>query len=349
MSIPFLYKKGRDGRGSSVTVTVDGRTFPVTDDSPHFTAIIDALKNGDDAIVHKLLQLKQHIASFTDGMVTIVNDELFFDGKVLHNALATRIMEMLNDGFNIKPMVAFLHKCMKNPSKTAVEELYLFLEACDLPITEDGDFLAYKVVRHDYKDKYTGTMDNSIGATPKMKREDCNPNRNETCSRGLHFASQSYISTFRQHGDHLMVVKVNPEHVVSIPSDYNNAKGRACQYLIFAEVNSGGDIPNNYVKNDDLLKMNTESGKKLLEQGESKAKTKVEAKAKVKPETKVKPKTKQGAVPVNSSAKLNPNDVRKIRRLLSNGYKVASIAQTFGVHRRTIERIASGEAWGNVV
>jgi hypothetical protein len=35
-----------------------------------------------------------------------------------------------------------------------------------------------------------------------------------------------------------MIVKINPADVVSIPSDYNNAKGRACRYEVIGEHTS---------------------------------------------------------------------------------------------------------------
>jgi hypothetical protein len=51
-----------------------------------------------------------------------------------------------------------------------VTELYGFLEKGNLPITNDGHFLAYKKVRKDYKDCHSGTMDNSIGQVVEMER-----------------------------------------------------------------------------------------------------------------------------------------------------------------------------------
>ena len=32
-----------------------------------------------------------------------------------------------------------------------------------------------------------------------------------------------------------MILKINPANVVSIPSDYDNAKGRCCEYEVIAE------------------------------------------------------------------------------------------------------------------
>ena len=33
-----------------------------------------------------------------------------------------------------------------------------------------------------------------------------------------------------------MILKINPRDVVSIPSDYNDAKGRACKYEVISEL-----------------------------------------------------------------------------------------------------------------
>ena len=128
---------------------------------------------------------------------------------------------------------------MRNPSKRAVDELYGFLEKNSLPITPDGCFLAYKRVRGDYKDCYTGTMDNSVGCVVEMERNMVDDNRDNTCSAGLHFCSHDYLRSFS--GERTVIVKINPADVVSIPSDYDNAKGRTCRYEVIGEVAQSPD------------------------------------------------------------------------------------------------------------
>jgi len=123
---------------------------------------------------------------------------------------------------------------MQNPSKRAVTELYGFLEKNNLPITSDGHFLAYKKVKQDYTDCYTGTMDNSVGKVVEMERNRVDDDQNNTCSTGLHFCSRDYLNHFG--GERIVIVKINPRDVVSIPTDYNNAKGRACRYEVIDEI-----------------------------------------------------------------------------------------------------------------
>jgi acyl carrier protein len=141
----------------------------------------------------------------------------------------------MNEGFDVQPMLSFLENLMQNPSKRAVDELYGFLEQNSLPITEDGHFVAYKRVRDDYMDFYTGKMDNSVGKEVKMERNQVDDDKDRTCSTGLHFCSLEYLPHYHSNQGRIVIVKINPADVVSIPSDYNNAKGRACRYVVIEE------------------------------------------------------------------------------------------------------------------
>jgi uncharacterized protein YnzC (UPF0291/DUF896 family) len=163
-----------------------------------------------------------------------------FEMKVeLHQAITARVVKMSGQGFDPQPMINFISNLYSNPSKVAVDELFLFIEQSELPITEDGCFIAYKIVREDYLDIYSGKMDNSIGNTLSMPRNMVDDNRNNTCSQGLHFCSRSYLRHYGSSSrgvDRCLLVKVNPMDVVSIPSDYNNAKGRTWTYEVVGEI-----------------------------------------------------------------------------------------------------------------
>jgi bifunctional DNA-binding transcriptional regulator/antitoxin component of YhaV-PrlF toxin-antitoxin module len=120
----------------------------------------------------------------------------------------------------------------QNPSEESRKDLYTFLEKNHVPITEDGYFVAYKGVNNDFTDNRTGSYDNSIGKTVKMPRDQVNPDRNQTCSTGLHVAAYEYAKGFAAL---LIEVKVNPRDVVSVPTDYNAQKMRVCEYTVVAE------------------------------------------------------------------------------------------------------------------
>lgn len=221
---------------NGITLMLNGNTNVIANDHPNFDKICDAIKS--DASVDDILSLVDiaiAVADFGEGKVTVENGVVMYNGTGLHHSMTNRILDMMREGFNVAPMLLFLENLMDNPDFRAVNELYGFLEATDLPITEDGHFLAYKMVREDWTDHRTGKMDNSIGAVVEMARNQVNNDKEQTCSAGLHFCSQGYLG-FYGHGGRTVILKINPRDVVSIPSDYNNAKGRACRYQVVDEV-----------------------------------------------------------------------------------------------------------------
>lgn len=228
MSYPFVIQ------GSNVTVVIGNKPHTISKTHITYQKVVDAIKAGEWESVKDLIEPKKVVLNYGQGNLSIQGEKLFWKGYEFHNALSNRMIQMLQDGFNISPLVMFMDNLMNNPSKRAVDELYGFLEKNNLPITPDGHFLAYKKVRGDFKDCHTGTMDNSPGQVVEMPRWMVDDNKDNTCSAGLHFCSQEYLSSFS--GERTVIVKINPQDVVSIPTDYNNSKGRACRYEVIGEL-----------------------------------------------------------------------------------------------------------------
>lgn len=232
MTIPYLMTS------ETITVFVDGQSKTVESSHPNFETIRQAIKNQNFDGIGDLFTPINAVKRFCEGNIEVdeVNDILRYKGYELHNTLVDRILSMMSEGFDVSPMINFLNNLMENPSKRAVDELYSFLEVGKLPITEDGCFLAYKRVRHDYKDIYSGKFDNSIGAVVEMPRNMVDEDKDRTCSQGLHFCSLEYLPHYGDvENNRVMIVKINPRDVVAIPSDYNNTKGRTCRYEVIGE------------------------------------------------------------------------------------------------------------------
>lgn len=229
MSYPFLIQ------GNNIVVVIGNKSHTVSKTHITYNKVLDAIKAGDWDAVKDTIEPKKVVLNYGKGNVSVQGETLYWKGKELNTGLATRMITMLQEGFPIEPMVHFMENLYKNPSKRSVDELYNFLEKSQLPITPDGHFLAYKKVRANYMDCHTGTMDNSVGKIVEMERNDVDDDKDRTCSAGLHFCSLGYLSHFG--GDRIMIVKINPADVVSIPSDYNDTKGRACRYEVIGELN----------------------------------------------------------------------------------------------------------------
>lgn len=221
-----------------VTIVFDGKTHTLRDDHPFFTQVLENLKAGKHEEALQLGNIRRGILKYAKGNITLENDVLSFKGMPIHNTLTVRIMAMIKQGDDVEPMLAFMENLMGNPSKTAIMELYDFLEVSQMPITPDGHFLAYKKVRGDFMDIYTGTIRNAPGDTVSMERNAVEDDRRKHCSYGLHFAARSYMSHYGSNGsgDKIVLVKINPADVVSIPDDYGFAKGRCCRYEVIADI-----------------------------------------------------------------------------------------------------------------
>jgi hypothetical protein len=241
----------------TLSVIIDGDTYHVNrpdedGDTTHWDRVKAAL-NDPTITDEEMLRLvsparavQNALDNITDdvkdvyaaaGLVRLEGGVLYFDDEEVNNTLSERIIDILNEGLDVLPWIKFADNVFKNPAPFSRDELYLFLENANLPITEDGCFLAYKNVRNDYKDINSGTFDNSIGAICEMPREEVDPDRYRTCSAGLHFCSKDYLPHFSHYaGGHTMVVKINPTDVVSIPADYNNSKGRCWRYEVVGEI-----------------------------------------------------------------------------------------------------------------
>lgn len=230
MTIPAIVTE------STVSVMLNGQMRVLEMTHPNYEKVRTALKSGvDEATILSLIDIATAVEDFGEGRVTVEHGVVLYDGEALHNTMTDRIISMMREGFNIQPMLMFLENLMENPDYRAVNELYGFLEQTDLPITANGCFRAYKMIRRDYTDHRTGEFDNSIGAVVEMPRNKVNADKTETCAAGLHFCSQEYLS-FYGAGGRTVIVEINPRDVVSIPADYNNAKGRCCRYTVVGEI-----------------------------------------------------------------------------------------------------------------
>ena len=211
-------------------------TKTVARTDPNFSRLIDMLKPTSKATTEDILafldparRIKRHAC----GLFDVCNGGVYIAGERTPDLFSKRALEMADLGLDVRPLVALWANIKRNPDPVAVKDLYTFLDRRQHPITSDGCFIAYKRVTDDFKDHYTRSIDNSVGATTSMPRSavDCNPAN--TCSRGLHVASLEYArDSYCSGSGRLIAVKVNPANVCAIPPDYQMTKMRTCGYEV---------------------------------------------------------------------------------------------------------------------
>lgn len=159
------------------------------------------------------------------------------------------IVSLYDQNGDITPFIKFIRRLANNPRKEVADEIWGFLQTCGMTLTNDGCFLAYKNVNNDFTSVYDSKTDNSPGTEMSMRRSAVEHNPDRTCSSGLHFAAWGYLQHYAP-GRKTVLLKIDPADVVSIPTDYNNMKGRACAYKVLREVNQPEELKNVRVYKD---------------------------------------------------------------------------------------------------
>jgi len=240
---------------STITLIAKDGPSVVGKTHPNFYKIKKALLTKNFLEVENLLDVKRGYKEFSDGQIIVDGDNLIYNGSIVHNVLTQRIVGMIQNGDEATPMLNFLVNLMDNPSEGSIDQLYTFLEHENLPITQDGCFLAYKAINRDYTDKYTGTISNKVGDKVKMPYEEVTADPTKHCSSGLHCGSIEYVRCYgnftsdengEHTGDRLVTVKVNPSAVVSVPEDSDRQKVRVYRYVVHEEIENPYDLVPKY-------------------------------------------------------------------------------------------------------
>lgn len=246
MNIPTLIIPGQ-----SVTVMLPGKTLTANSDHPKFDDIIALIGDpfGDEDELESLFDLAKPVREYVgvNGRLSVENGAVLFDDVPVHNYTTEKILQFMELGLPVSPIVNFLERLLTNPSRRAVEELYRFLVHKNMPLTHDGKFRAYKGVRHDYMDKYTGTVSHHIGTSPTMLRNQVDDDARVACSNGFHAGSLKYASDYAGADGKLMVVEIDPADVVSVPFDCEGQKLRTCRYVVVDEIKDRSALPDTYI------------------------------------------------------------------------------------------------------
>lgn len=243
----------------AVVLFVGTETHTITKKShPKYTQIVAAIKAAEWDIIDDLVNYQRAFEQYTNGKLKIESGVVTFNGRQLATAIAKRIISLVENELPVDSIVSFMERVLLNPSKRAVDELYRFLELNQLPLTSDGYFLAYKRVQYakldlpdhgivtgDLVDCYTGKKRNNIGDKPQEDRNAVDDDFRNACSFGLHGCSMEYLTSTGYGGrdNPIVVIKVDPADVVSVPLDANGTKFRCCTYEVISFYGNTGDRP----------------------------------------------------------------------------------------------------------
>jgi hypothetical protein len=245
----------------NVTAVVSGQTYCFGKSHPNYNKLVNHLKSNNVEHFEACYDIVSHVNAYCEGYVNCSDGSLSWDGIKMPDMFTGTILDMVKQGFPFEPMLNFLDNLSQNPSDHAIVELFDFMENKNMPITYDGCFLAYKAVRNDYKDIYSGKFDNSVGNVCEVPRSSVDSNRDNGCGHGLHVGAIDYAKSYgginldeygdsNDGGNHLMICKVNPRDVVSVPTDHKFQKLRTCRYEVVSKFDSIFDKVIHMTEND---------------------------------------------------------------------------------------------------
>jgi hypothetical protein len=239
-----------------INIVIDGKNYNIQASHPKFSDAITSIVNNDYDefmnIVDPASKLSKLYASYEG--IEVKDGSLYVFEEQVHGVIAERILGLLNIGLDCTNVFKFILKLNLNPSKRAVDELYTFLEHKNLPLTDTGNFLAYKAVRNNFTDKHTGKFLNTVDSVLEMPRNKVDDNKEVGCSYGFHAGTVEYALGFACGDDKLVLVEINPADVVSIPTDCNFQKLRTCKYKVVGEYERPLEeaiYPSRYETDDD--------------------------------------------------------------------------------------------------
>lgn len=224
--------------------SVAGNAYSFGKNHLHYNKLLDALRHNNTERFEFLYEISSYIENYSEGSIEVRQGQIYWDNYPMPELFAERVVDMSSQGVNFQPMLNFLDNLSDNPSDRSIVELFDFLQHKHLPITPDGHFLAYKAVRGDFKDIYTGKFCNKVGNIVEVHRQDVDSNRENGCGNGLHVGSIDYVLDYghgtrdddgninSDNGNQFLVCKVNPKDVVSVPTDCKYQKLRTCRYEV---------------------------------------------------------------------------------------------------------------------
>ena len=216
-----------------VTVFSNGQSYTLSSTHGNYNAVVEAIRNREsEEVIVDLLNPRVALTKYLGDRFEVGENTVKFNGEEVHGTLVQRILDCHRDNLPVEPLLRFFENLESNPSFSARTELYDFLAHRNMPITPDGCFLAYKSVRPDFTDHHTGKFSNRVGTVLQMERRKVDDDRNNGCSYGFHAGSLEYATTFGGNDRKVLVVKINPADVVSVPTDCDCQKLRTARYEV---------------------------------------------------------------------------------------------------------------------
>ncbi|MDB4285879.1 hypothetical protein N9933_01095 [bacterium] len=138
------------------------------------------------------------------------------------------------------------HKCVPTLSVYSGEQVIGTLQDCYESLSNSSASV--------YTDQRTHSFRIRLGEPVTMQRDDCDPNQDNSCSKGLHVASLGWLKKNLGFGSVSLLCLINPADVVAVPPVDGYGKMRTCAYYpvsVVQDLDSISDIESGF--EDDFM------------------------------------------------------------------------------------------------
>jgi len=232
------------------TVVLGGQPHQFDHTHPEYNGLCECVMAGDADEFVDLINTGTVIENWSEGNFAFRDGFLYYEDEQVASQPTERIINMIKNSWDYKPMLAYLDRLYQNVSNRAVQESYNWCSHKGLPISDDGMLIGYKGVslysgedrfdklgrplaEGDHVDKYTGTsFRNNIGDECSMNRRGVSDNCNDGCASGLHVGTYEYAENWAGTNGVVILVKFDPSDIVSVPTDCGYSKMRVSKYTV---------------------------------------------------------------------------------------------------------------------
>ena len=236
------------------TVVLGGQPHQFDHTHPEYNGLCECVMAGDADEFVNLINTGTVIENWSEGNFEFRDGFLHYEDEQVASQPTERIINMIKNSWDYKPMLAYLDRLYRNVSNRAVQESYTWCSNKGLPITDDGMLIGYKGVgvysgedrtvnngelkEGDHVDKYTGGLKgqqsfrNNVGDECGMNRRKVSDDCGVGCAAGLHVGTYEYAEGWAGSNGVVLLVKFDPSDIVSVPTDCQFSKMRVSKYTV---------------------------------------------------------------------------------------------------------------------
>lgn len=258
---------------NGMTLFLGDRVVNVKKSSNKFSEILELFDHGwtGETLKESIEEILEASQVIEEGFSEDLSE---FEGIKMHPVFVEKLRRLYDDGYPTHCIKEFFQRYSENPSFELVQlenissnqfGLFDFLSVRELPITEDGCFLAYKGVQENYwsingntktrilrgQTDSGGHVYNGPGHVIECHRGDVDSSRYACSTHGLHVGSLEYAKNWAGENGKVLVVKIDPKDVVSVP-EREACKCRVSKYEVIQEIKKEIESPVVSVENGEV-------------------------------------------------------------------------------------------------